>query len=142
MVVKTSDKSLHLIVGGRKVWTRQEGLAGVAKWAIGKATEKVPDKSSHEVMMTNPVSQFVGRIARQVGALVEGTSKLVELGKKLTSKTYVKSKQARVEDKNYLFVLSEPLMDDRVGSNEVLEDVRVQGRRRTNRVAARLSWES
>ncbi len=105
VIIMTADKSLHMIHKDTRIWTRQEGLTGVSKWAIGKAAVKVEKKKVEEVVSRNPVERFVNRIIGQVNTLVEGTQKLAGMVKKIAmDKKYVKTKQARVQDSNYLFV--------------------------------------
>lgn len=96
-----------MVSGKSKLWTRQEGLTAIKKWALGKAvvkTELKQESEQEQLVKFNPVALFFGRIFHQVTSLLEGTHKLAELLKKFTSKNYIRAKQTPVHDKNYLFV--------------------------------------
>lgn len=64
ILLKTADKSLHLVKGKEKIWTRQEGLTLVKKWAVGKGKEKFMFEENEETS-ASPIAGFLKRIEKQ-----------------------------------------------------------------------------
>lgn len=99
IVVKTADKSLHLIKGTNKVWTRHEGLASVKEWVLGKVhSAAIPEEPS-----MNLVESIVDRLKEQASAVVSQVKAGVQtIARMLTEKTLPKS--VAKASNNYLFV--------------------------------------
>ncbi len=104
IVIKTADKSLHLIKGKEKVWTRQEGLTAVKKWVVGKGQAAIQEMEDEETSM-NPVTAFVKRVQKQTTTLMSKLQKTAnQLNTIITQKQLPFVKPKKPIDIKYIFV--------------------------------------
>ena len=106
VIMKTADKSLHMVKGSEKVWTRQEGLTEITKWAVGKSqeiTEKTEGVGDFDSI--NPVTKFLIRVQNQASTIMTGVKKTMSYFDELITKKQFpfKATKKRIDGK-YLFV--------------------------------------
>lgn len=107
MLIKTSDKSLHYIVSGKVVWTRQESLTGAIKWQLGEGektqiSQKESEKKHH--MNMNLMSSFIHRLNSQFGSFKTWLTSAVKSVKELVAKKAKREIKPKIQDSKILFV--------------------------------------
>jgi len=105
VLVKTSDTSLHYILGRQRLWTRQESLAAVQKWALGgRLLGSAAPEDRTATHNQNWLTKFVERLNKQVVSAKAGFAQLASYAKEMMAKKPSNTKTRLSGDSKHVYV--------------------------------------